>query len=61
MNKLKRRLYDNPEEVISDIKLIFENCRLYNDENSEIRRVSFIFSSNFKNSRGKCIDLETNL
>ncbi|VDK76079.1 unnamed protein product [Litomosoides sigmodontis] len=36
MNKLKQRLYDTPDQVISDTRLIFENCRIYNEEESEI-------------------------
>lgn len=36
MNKLKQRLYDTPEQVIADARLIFENCRTYNEEESEI-------------------------
>ncbi|KAL3994071.1 ATP-utilizing chromatin assembly and remodelling N-terminal family protein [Acanthocheilonema viteae] len=38
MNKLKQRLYDTPEQVIADARLIFENCRIYNEEESEICR-----------------------
>ncbi|MCP9261431.1 Bromodomain adjacent to zinc finger domain protein 1A [Dirofilaria immitis] len=38
MNKLKQRLYDTPNQVIADARLIFENCRIYNEEESEICR-----------------------
>lgn len=47
MNKLKQRLYDTPDQVIADARLIFENCRIYNEEESEIYRVCGYFSSFF--------------
>lgn len=39
MNKLKQHLYDDPDQVIADARLIIENCRVYNDEESEICKV----------------------
>lgn len=45
MNKLKQRLYDTPDQVIADARLIFENCRIYNEEESEIYRVCGYFNS----------------
>lgn len=45
MNKLKQRLYDTPDQVIADARLIFENCRVYNEEESEICRVCEYFIS----------------
>lgn len=44
MNKLKQRSYDRPDQVVADAHLIFDNCRLYNEENSEICRVIYDFS-----------------
>lgn len=29
--KLERDLYDTPRELVTDLKLIFSNCRQYND------------------------------
>uniref|UniRef100_A0A915BX97 WAC domain-containing protein n=1 Tax=Parascaris univalens TaxID=6257 RepID=A0A915BX97_PARUN len=36
MNKLKQQLYDTPQQVVSDTRLIFDNCRIYNENGSEI-------------------------
>ncbi|VDK43074.1 unnamed protein product [Anisakis simplex] len=36
MNKLKQQLYDTPEQVVTDAKLMFDNCRIYNQDGSEI-------------------------
>lgn len=38
MNKLKQQLYDRPEQLVADTRLMFDNCRIYNDEASEICR-----------------------
>lgn len=47
MNKLKQRLYDTPEQVIADARLIFENCRTYNEEESEICKVREVIDCAF--------------
>uniref|UniRef100_A0AAF5RW45 Bromodomain containing protein n=1 Tax=Wuchereria bancrofti TaxID=6293 RepID=A0AAF5RW45_WUCBA len=66
MNKLKQRLYDTPDQVIADARLIFENCRIYNEEESEIykcankleqfmeERFSKILQSNAIRTRSEC-------
>ena len=35
-NKIKTNQYKTEEEMISDCKLMFSNCRLYNEEGSAI-------------------------
>ncbi|VDN05609.1 unnamed protein product [Thelazia callipaeda] len=39
MNKLKQKLYDTPDQVVADARLIIANCRIYNEEDSEIYEV----------------------
>uniref|UniRef100_A0A0N5AJC7 Bromodomain adjacent to zinc finger domain protein 1A n=1 Tax=Syphacia muris TaxID=451379 RepID=A0A0N5AJC7_9BILA len=36
MNKIKQQLYNKPEEVVADAHLMFQNCRIYNEEGSAI-------------------------
>ncbi|KHN78097.1 Bromodomain adjacent to zinc finger domain protein 1A [Toxocara canis] len=36
MNKIKQQLYDTPQQVVSDTRLMFDNCRIYNQHGSEI-------------------------
>ncbi|CAI4232066.1 unnamed protein product [Auanema sp. JU1783] len=36
MNKIKNRCYDSPEDVREDLSLLISNCKLYNEEGSEI-------------------------
>ncbi|OZC11716.1 Bromodomain protein [Onchocerca flexuosa] len=66
MNKLKQRLYDTPDQVIADARLIFENCRIYNEKESEIckcaikleefmeERFNKVLEANAVHTRSRC-------
>lgn len=58
MNKLKNFDYDTAAQVWDDFKLIFDNCRTYNVENSEFHEVSI--TSSVDNSKYFCFSLLIN-
>uniref|UniRef100_A0A914X3I8 Bromo domain-containing protein n=1 Tax=Plectus sambesii TaxID=2011161 RepID=A0A914X3I8_9BILA len=36
LNKLKNHQYDSPTEIRDDARLMFTNCRTYNEDGSDI-------------------------
>lgn len=39
-NKLKASKYRSIQQLANDIMLIFDNCQLYNEDNSEVFKVA---------------------
>jgi histone acetyltransferase len=47
-SKLKKSQYRSKEESVKDISLVWENCKFYNAENSEIYRSADRMDKYFK-------------
>ncbi len=46
MHNLKTRQYSHLDQLIADVRLIFDNCHLYNCDESEIYQVILLYLYN---------------